>query len=113
MNEKEFDQFAEEYNQTLSESIALSGESPDFFSMYKVKDVERRVNNMHLLPSKILDFGCGVGSSVHYFSQFFPKARITGADISCKSLDIAENRYHENAVFTLFDGFRFDREVTG
>lgn len=113
MNENEFDQFAEEYKQTLSGNIALSGETPDFFSMYKVRDVKRRASELQLQPLKILDFGCGVGSSIHYFRQFFPNARITGADVSRKSLDIAESRYQQFADFTQFDGLRFDHNVTG
>jgi trans-aconitate methyltransferase len=111
MNEKEFDQFAEEYNQTLSKSISISGESPDFFSMYKINDVKRRANHIQITPKKILDFGCGVGSSIPYLKHFFPNAHITGVDISRKSLDVAESRYLQCADFIQFDGTSFDRTL--
>ena len=108
MNEEEFDKFAEEYNQTLSESIDASGESPEFFSEYKVNDVERHAKHVEIAPLKILDFGCGVGGSIRYFRQSFPNAKITGSDISRKSLDIAERTY-QDVDFVQFDGIKFDR----
>ena len=39
MDEAEFDRFADEYYANLSSSIAVSGESPEFFAEYKVADV--------------------------------------------------------------------------
>ena len=39
MEEKEFDKFADEYYNIHSRNIAASGESPDFFAEYKIKDV--------------------------------------------------------------------------
>ena len=41
MNEAEFDKFADEYHASLKAGIALSGESPEYFSEYKIADIAR------------------------------------------------------------------------
>lgn len=113
MNEREFDQFAEEYQQTLSASIAISGESPDFFSRYKVRDVERKARKLQIIPQKIVDFGCGVGSSIRFFREFFPQAQLIGTDISRKSIEIATAKYPHATDFIQFNGITLDHALVG
>jgi ubiquinone/menaquinone biosynthesis C-methylase UbiE len=44
-------------------------------------------------PQSILDFGSGVGNSTPYFRRYFPAARLAGADLSQRCLEIAEERF--------------------
>ncbi|MCJ7444372.1 MAG: class I SAM-dependent methyltransferase [Methanotrichaceae archaeon] len=105
MDEAEFDRFAEEYQQLHSQSIKLSGESPEFFAEYKIRETAALLtsdkNGKNL---DILDLGAGIGASVPYFMKYFPCCHLTCLDVSTKSLKIGESRYSGQANFVSFDG---------
>ena len=102
MEETEFDKFAEEYRSIHASNIRASGESPEFFAEYKVKDVAAAM--VRKPPATILDFGGGVGTSLPYFRQYFPNARLTCLDVSQRSLRIARERYVDLADFVYLAG---------
>ena len=107
MLEHEFDRFADEYEQLLARDIRLSGEDPLFFAAYKAADVHRHLVEAGIdLGSlgRILDFGCGVGGSLPHLRKWFPATDLVGADISRKSLDVAQRRYPDLARFVHFGG---------
>jgi SAM-dependent methyltransferase len=107
MNEAEFDSFAEEYRRLHRENIKASGEAPEFFAEYKVADIAREVVQGSIpVPSRILDFGAGIGLSVPYFRRYFPSAKITCLDVSRKSLELGEKIHGDAAQFVHFDGRR-------
>ncbi len=97
MNESEFDRFADEYRAMHSANIRLSGESPEYFAEYKVRDVARYCERICKAPATILDFGCGVGNSIPWFRRYFPAAKVTGADASLRSLALAKSRFPDQA----------------
>lgn len=106
MQESEFDRFAEEYRSQLAGSIAISGESPDFFAEYKVADIAS-VAVAQGLPGnglQVLDFGAGVGNSVPFFRKHLPDSKITCLDVSRKSLELGQARFGGLAEFVHFDG---------
>lgn len=103
MQETEFDKFADEYQNIHRSNIRTSGEEPEFFARYKIADVAALVGNREL-ELNILDFGAGVGTSVPHFRTMLPRSRLTCLDVSAKSLDIARERYSEEAEFIEFDG---------
>lgn len=109
MNEKEFDQFAEEYDAMLRDSINASGEGPEYFARYKVCDMAKVLcrEAVDREVARVLDFGGGVGSSLPYISEFFPNADITLADVSRRSLDYAARRKIPRVEILHFDGQRF------
>jgi ubiquinone/menaquinone biosynthesis C-methylase UbiE len=104
MLESEFDKFADEYEQLHATNIRASGETPEYFARYKVHDVARWLGGRASAGMRILDFGAGVGTSVPYFRELFPNAKITCVDVSNKSLDVGRNRYSALAEFVAFDG---------
>jgi ubiquinone/menaquinone biosynthesis C-methylase UbiE len=109
MDEVEFDKFADEYYSSLSAGITASGEGPEYFSEYKIKDISREWRQQHAVtgsPVKILDFGAGIGNSVPYVSRYFPNAQLTCLDPSKRSLDIARKCYPIQAEYVHFDGSR-------
>jgi ubiquinone/menaquinone biosynthesis C-methylase UbiE len=108
VKETEFDKFADEYRATHANNIRVSGESPEFFAAYKVRDVANVVAGSE--PSSdtlaILDFGGGIGTSVPHFHERFPNARLVCLDVSRKSLRIASELHGGKADFLQFDGSR-------
>lgn len=107
MQESEFDKFAEEYHALHSANIRVSGESPEYFAEYKIKDVAEAVGRDRRPdeePLTILDFGSGIGGSIAHFRSFFPAARLICLDVSQKCLDLARRRFPERADFVQFDG---------
>jgi SAM-dependent methyltransferase len=95
----EFDKFAEEYLATHRTNLAVTGEGPDFFARYKVVETARRLRGLRLSPRRVLDFGCGIGNSAPHLREAFPAARITGVDVSEKSLAVARSRFPDAAEF--------------
>ena len=95
MLEQEFDRFAQEYEQLHASVLTASGEGPEFFAAYKPADMRRHLAAAGAAGdvSRLLDFGCGVGGSLPHLRKEFPDAELIGADVSRKSLEIAERRY--------------------
>jgi ubiquinone/menaquinone biosynthesis C-methylase UbiE len=109
MNEAEFDKFADEYHDSLAAGIAISGESPEYFSEYKIADIARECAaepRSQDTRVEILDFGAGIGNSVPYVGRHFPSAQLTCLDLSQRSLEVAERRFAGQAKFVRFDGVR-------
>jgi SAM-dependent methyltransferase len=102
----EFDKFADEYRALHARNIRASGEPPEFFAEYKVKDVSDALAARRRAVGAILDFGGGIGTSVPYFRRYFPAARLTCLDVSRKSLELARRSYGGAAAFVGFDGER-------
>ncbi|MBX9965088.1 MAG: methyltransferase domain-containing protein [Burkholderiales bacterium] len=106
MNRAEFDRFADEYRAMHAANISASGESPEFFAEYKVKDVAdaaARTGTWRCV-TRVLDFGAGIGNSVPFWRRYFPDARTTCVDVSGKSLSIGHERMSADASFVQFDG---------
>ena len=105
MDVSEFDKFAHSYRDMHTKSIAATGESPDYFAEYKIRDVAGQITAVGLpATSSVLDFGCGIGGSVPYFRRYLPEATLTCIDVSQKSLEIAQERFPGAATFLAFDG---------
>ena len=108
MDEAEFDVFSDEYHSLHASNIAISGERPEFFAEYKIKDIATEYLALHPYPEplRILDFGAGVGTSVPFIRQHFPHAHLTCLDVSAKSLNVGQSRFPGQAEFVRFDGIR-------
>jgi len=74
----------DEYNHCLK----LLGRINHWLGGFKAtKKAFKRLNNA---PSSILEVGCGGGHLCHHMSKWFPKAKITGIDISSAAVEQAE-----------------------
>ena len=104
MDNAQFDFVADEYQTLHSRNIRITGESPEFFAEYKVKDMALELGASAATSLRILDFGVGVGNSLQYFSRYFPKAVVTGVDVSRRSLEIARVSFPGTADLIQFDG---------
>jgi ubiquinone/menaquinone biosynthesis C-methylase UbiE len=106
MEKAEFDQFADEYRAMHARNIRASGETPDYFAEYKVRDVSQYLASLGRTAHTVLDFGAGVGTSIPWFRRYFPQAAITCLDVSERSLEIGSSRFPGEARFVAFDGQR-------
>lgn len=79
-----------EYESMLNQGIRLSGESMLFFLEGRLQLLRRRTPELGPV-SRILDFGCGLGSAARRLREMFPTAEITGADASQSVLAAARN----------------------
>lgn len=104
MDKAEFDKFADEYAAMHRDGIRASGEGPEYFAEYKIRDVLRDVAEAEIVANQVLDFGSGIGASTPYFRQYFPASQLTCVDVSQRSLDIAESRFGDVAQYHCFDG---------
>jgi len=106
-----FDRYADEYQTLLSRSIRLSGESAEYFVRYKLARIQGLWGVRP--PTHIIDVGCGVGFLTELIGRTFPTIRVTGLDLSTKSLELATARCENltNVAFHLYDGTRLPAEV--
>ena len=107
MDRAEFDKFADEYSSVHSANIAISGEAPDYFAEYKIRDLSRAFfahRGENDVAPAVLDFGAGVGTSIPHLRKYLPGARLTCLDVSEKSLDVGKSRFRGQADFVHFDG---------
>jgi ubiquinone/menaquinone biosynthesis C-methylase UbiE len=105
VKQAEFDKFADEYRTLQSASIAASGEPPEYFWEYKVRDLAG-FRKQYDKPVRLLDFGSGIGTSIPYFDSYFPGSQVISMDVSLRSLVIGSERFRNLADFVQFDGSR-------
>ena len=106
MDKAEFDQFADEYYLQHKQNIAITGESPEYFAEYKIREVAKIATQQGVNVTKLLDFGSGVGNSIPYFRRFFPTADLTCADVSQRSLDVSQSRYPDAGNLVVIESDR-------
>lgn len=83
---------AAEYDAMLRRGIGLSGENKQYFVRGRIDDLRRSLPAA-FHPCRILDFGCGTGSSAAYLAVTFPGAEIMGVDTSEDALRSASEAY--------------------
>jgi SAM-dependent methyltransferase len=96
----DFDKYAEDYDKKLAEDLDFFGEESGYFADYKIKIVK---NNIDYKPQNILEYGCGIGRNLKYFSRYFPDSKISGCDISAKSIEIAKKGNPQCDFFLIDD----------
>lgn len=105
MDEREFDKFAAEYTAIHANNVRVTGEKPEYFAEYKVRDVSALLTEIQVTQQpRILDFGAGIGSSVAYWHIYLPGADITCLDVSARSIELGKARNGNTAQFVHFDG---------
>lgn len=99
----EFDLLADEYHHQHKVNVAITGEGPEYFAEYKVVDLAMLVRAHDLTACQILDFGSGIGNSVPFFRKYFRQSELHCADVSERSIEIAQTRFPGNEKFVLVD----------
>ncbi|MCG7392682.1 class I SAM-dependent methyltransferase [Microvirga sp. ACRRW] len=104
MDKAEFDSFADEYYQQHSANIAITGEAPEYFAEYKIKVLAKQASKLGITPGSALDFGSGIGNSIPHFRHHMPSTRLVCADVSSRSLELAQTRFGEVSQTLLIAG---------
>ena len=98
MGKVNFDDFAEDYDEILIRQLHVFESGTDYFAKYKAFVVKKRLNRE---PTRILDFGCGVGNNIRHLINAFPSATITGCDVSIKCLEVANTKNPSAEFFNI------------
>jgi SAM-dependent methyltransferase len=89
INNPEFDQYADDYDAALAQSLELTGEDKHYFARGRLNLIADFLKQEHVDIKSVLDFGCGTGSSTPYFFESLQVQSVVGVDVSAKSLDVA------------------------
>jgi SAM-dependent methyltransferase len=100
MNDAEdlFDQYAAAYEQALSNALAPSGESREYFAEGRVAWLRHCLSERKQAADSLLDFGCGDGATTPLLLQALNAKSAVGVDVSAKSLEIARKRYASERI---------------
>jgi SAM-dependent methyltransferase len=108
----EFDAVARDYEAQHAAATRLSGEETGYFARYKAADARALADAAGCSPSRILDFGSGIGNAVAPLGAEFPEARLTCLDVSPASLDLSRRRYGDDrADYVAYDGEVIPEEI--
>lgn len=80
-----FDEFATDYDQACELGLSLTGEDRNYFAVRRI-DITAKSSRPLRRIERIIDFGCGVGSSTSHFLEVFPNAEFIGFDPSRESI---------------------------
>jgi SAM-dependent methyltransferase len=97
----EFDLLADEYHDQHAANVAITGEGPEYFAEYKIADLAALIQANGLAAEHILDFGSGIGNSVPYFRKHFGQSDLHCADVSSRSIEIAQTRFPGGEQYVL------------
>jgi SAM-dependent methyltransferase len=97
MDKVDFDKHAAVYEETMAKNLGFFTEETGYLAEYKVKIIKETKGNH--APINILEYGCGIGMNINFFTKHFPKANIYGCDISQKSLEVAKERNHSSVKY--------------
>jgi len=100
MNDAEdlFDQYAAAYEQALSNAIAPSGESREYFAEGRVAWLKQCLGKMSQPAGAVLDFGCGDGATTPLLLRVLNAREAVGVDVSAKSLQIARKSHANERI---------------
>lgn len=113
MEQAEFDRFADTYHEQHREVVQITGEEPEYFAEYKIRVLAELAATGGIGARHVLDFGSGIGNSISPFRKHLPGAQLTCADVSRRSLDLAEKRFAGMSESLLIEGGRIPAEDAG
>ncbi len=93
-----FDQYALAYEEALSNAIAPSGESREYFAEGRVAWLKRCLDEISQPVDSLLDFGCGDGATIPLLLKALNAKSAVGVDVSAKSLEIARKRHASGQI---------------
>lgn len=89
MTTAEFDEFAVDYDRHLRKGLALTGESKEHFARERIRWTKGRLREWGHDVESALDYGCGTGTSTPLLQEMLGAQRVTGVDVSQRSIDLA------------------------
>lgn len=101
-----FDEYADRYEEECRKGLALAGEGPDYFSESRIEYTTSWLSAVGAsIPLRVVDFGCGVGTSTPHFRRHLPGAALLGLDVSAASIRRARQLHGADSTFALIDEY--------
>jgi SAM-dependent methyltransferase len=108
-SEAAFDTYAESYDDALNRGLAVAGEGKEYFARRRIEWIANRLRELPVEPRSVLDYGCGTGSSIPFLLEEFAPDRVTGIDVSERSLAVARRNLQSDRVrFETVEAFQPD-----
>jgi len=89
MSPAEFDRYARSYDQDLAKSLAVTGESREYYARRRIDWTAECLSRLGHAPKRILDYGCGDGANVPMLAAKFKAQSTLGVDVSAESIAVA------------------------
>jgi SAM-dependent methyltransferase len=102
----QFDNFADDYDGALNLGLSVTGESKEYFARERIAQLSRYLRTISFKPNRVMDYGCGTGSTVRHMLEVLDAEAVIGIDTSEKSLDIARRTHSGPCIFSLSSEFR-------
>lgn len=99
----DFDEYVREYDRLLNKNLSFFSRDDSYFCRYKAQLIKKYSRHK---PSKILEFGAGIGRNIPFIKEIFPESEIFAYDVSQKSLDYLASKYPYAGIIRDFSGFR-------
>lgn len=93
MSHTTFDDFAGRYEEALNEGLSVSGEDKWYFARARVEWLARCLSRLGATPSRVLDYGCGTGSTTPLLKDVLSASTVVGIDVSTKSIEVARSSH--------------------
>ena len=107
----QFDEYADNYDAVLNEGLSATGESKDYFARRRVMWLSQCLSRMSMHPKRILDYGCGTGSTAKLFLELLQPDSVTGVDSSIKSVAQAKQKQSERTRFFVTSNFTPNQDI--
>lgn len=102
-----FDGYAQQYDGCLNQALSATGEDKDFYAAARVGWTAKCLHELGLNPSSVLDFGCGVGTTVPLLLSELKCESVIGVDSSSKTIEQARQEQASPRIqFFLLQDFR-------
>jgi SAM-dependent methyltransferase len=88
-----FDAYALNYDAALNRGLSISGESKDYFARERVRWTAGRLRTLGAQPTRVLDYGCGIGSAGPELLRELNVRSVTGVDASPEILAAARRAH--------------------
>ncbi|HTF35304.1 MAG TPA: class I SAM-dependent methyltransferase [Myxococcota bacterium] len=107
LSDRAFDSHAGDYESQLREGLRLSGESKEFYARGRLTHLRERWQAMaRPEPTRIIDYGCGVGDVTALIAEMFSGAEVLGLDPSPRCIERARSEYTAPRIsFATLEGF--------
>jgi SAM-dependent methyltransferase len=111
-NIPEFDRYAHDYDEVLAPWFRITGENREYFARSRIVWLSQQLTKLNQKAARVLDFGCGTGSSIPLFLDLLGAESVLGVDVSPKSLDEARAKYGgKRAQFLLLDEYQPSQQI--
>ncbi len=94
----EFDDYAEDFDGVVEKQLRFFEKGRGYFADCRARAARRLLARE---PASILEYGCGTGVNLAPLAAAFPGARIHGADVSARSLEVAARANPRATLFRL------------